>query len=251
MPFDEVTFAGAGVNHMAWVLRFERDGETSTPCSTRRSQPTPTASAATCGSALPRSATSPPSRASTSPSTCRGSCATTPRSSACGSRSTSTSRRSEENIEPLRRGTTQAGGRRAVRDRAQPRVRVAHHPLDGHRHASGAIYGNVRNRGLIGNLPAGRVRRGALPDRRPRRAPDRGGRPAAAMRRARPDVPERAELTVRAALEGRRDHVLQAVLLDPNAAATLSVADDREAGRRDAGSAPRRAAGGAQVTGCA
>ena len=34
-----------------------------------------------------------------------------------------------------------------------------------------------------------------------------------------------ADLTVRAALEGRRDHVLQAVLLDPNAAATLSVAD--------------------------
>jgi len=32
------------------------------------------------------------------------------------------------------------------------------------------------------------------------------------------------ELTVRAALEGRRDHVHQAVLLDPNAAATLSPA---------------------------
>ena len=32
------------------------------------------------------------------------------------------------------------------------------------------------------------------------------------------------ELTVRAALEGRRDHVLQAVLLDPNAGANLSIA---------------------------
>ena len=31
------------------------------------------------------------------------------------------------------------------------------------------------------------------------------------------------ELTVRAALEQRRDHVLQAVALDPNAAATLSL----------------------------
>jgi alpha-galactosidase len=30
------------------------------------------------------------------------------------------------------------------------------------------------------------------------------------------------ELTVRAALDGRRDHVHQAVLLDPNASATLS-----------------------------
>ena len=32
-----------------------------------------------------------------------------------------------------------------------------------------------------------------------------------------------AELTVRAALEGRRDHVYQAVMLDPNAGATLTI----------------------------
>jgi alpha-galactosidase len=32
------------------------------------------------------------------------------------------------------------------------------------------------------------------------------------------------ELTVRAALEGRRDHVYQAALLDPNTAATLTTA---------------------------
>jgi alpha-galactosidase len=31
------------------------------------------------------------------------------------------------------------------------------------------------------------------------------------------------ELTVRAALEGRRDHVYQAVMLDPNAGATLTI----------------------------
>jgi alpha-galactosidase len=33
-----------------------------------------------------------------------------------------------------------------------------------------------------------------------------------------------AELTVSAALEGRRDHVYQAVMLDPNAGATLTIA---------------------------
>jgi alpha-galactosidase len=32
------------------------------------------------------------------------------------------------------------------------------------------------------------------------------------------------ELTVRAALDGRRDHVYQAALLDPNTAATLTTA---------------------------
>ena len=27
VPFEDVTFLGAGVNHQAWILRFERDGE--------------------------------------------------------------------------------------------------------------------------------------------------------------------------------------------------------------------------------
>ena len=27
MPFEEVSFLGAGVNHQAWILRFERDGQ--------------------------------------------------------------------------------------------------------------------------------------------------------------------------------------------------------------------------------
>jgi alpha-galactosidase len=33
-----------------------------------------------------------------------------------------------------------------------------------------------------------------------------------------------ADLTVQAVLEGRRDHVYQAVMLDPNAGATLTIA---------------------------
>ena len=36
------------------------------------------------------------------------------------------------------------------------------------------------------------------------------------------------ELTVRAALDGDARHILQAVLLDPNAAATLSLAQMRD-----------------------
>ena len=31
VPFEEVTFLGAGVNHMSWVLRLERDGESIYP----------------------------------------------------------------------------------------------------------------------------------------------------------------------------------------------------------------------------
>ena len=85
-------------------------------------------------------------------------------------------------------------------------------------------YGNVRNDGLITNLPDGccvevpcridaqgvhPIAVGALPPQ------------CAALNRTMVNV---AELTVSAVLEGRRDHVYQAVLLDPNAGATLTIA---------------------------
>jgi alpha-galactosidase len=84
-------------------------------------------------------------------------------------------------------------------------------------------YGNVRNDRLIDNLPADccvevpcrvdaagvhPIAVGALPVQ------------CAALNRTFVNV---AELTVEAALEGRRDHVYQAVLLDPNAGATLTI----------------------------
>jgi alpha-galactosidase len=85
------------------------------------------------------------------------------------------------------------------------------------------IYVNVRNDGLITNLPAdccvevpcdvdgdgARPRSvGALPPQ------------LAALNRTFLNV---VELTVRAALDGRREHVYQAALLDPNTAATLTT----------------------------
>ena len=86
------------------------------------------------------------------------------------------------------------------------------------------IYVNVRNGGLISNLPdqccvevpcevgAGGAKPkpvGALPAQ------------LAALNRTFLNV---VELTVRAALDGRRDHVYQAALLDPNTSATLTTA---------------------------
>jgi alpha-galactosidase len=85
------------------------------------------------------------------------------------------------------------------------------------------IYVNVRNDALIDNLPRQCCvevpcdvgARGA----RPRPV---GALPVqlAALNRTFLNV---VELTVRAALDGRRDHVYQAALLDPNAAATLTT----------------------------
>jgi alpha-galactosidase len=84
-------------------------------------------------------------------------------------------------------------------------------------------YGNVRNEGLIDALPTGccvevpcvvdgdgvhPTMIGALPPQ------------CAALNRTFINV---AELTMRAALEESREHVYQAVMLDPNAAATLTI----------------------------
>ena len=84
-------------------------------------------------------------------------------------------------------------------------------------------YVNVRNEGLISSLPEGccvevpadvdehgvhPIAIGPLPSQ------------CAALNRTFLNV---AELTVRAALEDRREHVYQAALLDPNAAASLTI----------------------------
>ena len=99
---------------------------------------------------------------------------------------------------------------------------LAHHPLDGHGQPSRDLRHRA-NRGLIGNLPwEAAVEVPCRVDGVGLHPVTVGDLPAqcAALDRTFLNV---AELTVRAALEGRRDHVLQAVLLDPNAAASLSV----------------------------
>src|SRR5215469_1716991 len=86
------------------------------------------------------------------------------------------------------------------------------------------IYVNVRNRGLITNLPedccvevpCDLSASAAVPKQVGPLPPQ-----LAALNRTFLNV---VELTVRAALEGSRDHVYQAALLDPNTSATLTVA---------------------------
>ena len=84
------------------------------------------------------------------------------------------------------------------------------------------IYGNVRNDGLITNLPEGAcVEVPCLVDRTGVRPTHVGELPPqlAALNRTFLNV---CELTVRAALEGSREHVHHAALLDPNTAGTIS-----------------------------
>ena len=85
------------------------------------------------------------------------------------------------------------------------------------------VYGNVRNGGLIDNLPEECcVEVPCLVDRAGVQPVRVGSLPVqlAALNRLYLNV---CELTVRAALEERRDLVYQAALLDPNTAATLTI----------------------------
>jgi alpha-galactosidase len=90
------------------------------------------------------------------------------------------------------------------------------------------IYGNVRNDGLIDNLPRGCcVEVPCVVDRTGVRPTHVGGLPPqlAALNRTFANV---CELTVRAALDGRPEHIYHAAMLDPNTAASLTL-DEIEA----------------------
>ena len=85
------------------------------------------------------------------------------------------------------------------------------------------IYGNVINEGLIDNLPAGAcVEVPCVVDRTGVQPTRIGALPAqcAALNRTFLNV---VELTVRAALEGSREHVYHAAMLDPNASGSLDL----------------------------
>jgi alpha-galactosidase len=85
------------------------------------------------------------------------------------------------------------------------------------------IYANVKNTGLIGDLPDGCcVEVPCLVDRAGVQPTAVGVRPPqlAAINRTFLNV---VELTVRAVLDGDRTHAYEAAMLDPNASATLSL----------------------------
>ena len=90
------------------------------------------------------------------------------------------------------------------------------------------LYVNVRNDGLISNLPQDCcVEVPAIVDRDGVHPQAVGTLPPhlAALNRTFLNV---AELTVRAVLEGDREHVYHAALLDPNTSATLTMRQTRE-----------------------
>ena len=85
------------------------------------------------------------------------------------------------------------------------------------------VYGNMPNRGAIANLPASAiVEVPTLVDRGGCRLTTVGELPPQLIAYMQPHVAQH-ELFIRAATEGRRDHVYQAAMFDPLTAATLTL----------------------------
>jgi alpha-galactosidase len=221
VPYEEVDYLGAGVNHQAWILRFRRNGEDLYPLLDaaidrdlelrrrvrveiyRRFGYFPTESSEHSSEYLPwflrDDAMIDQFRVPVDEYV----------------------RRSEENLRLYaeERQRLATGGAFEIERSLEYASLIVHSIVTGEPRV---VYGNVANEGLIENLPRGAcVEVPCLVDGNGVQPTAVGALPPqlAALNRTFLNV---CELTVRAALEGRRDHVEHAALLDPNAAGTLS-----------------------------
>ncbi len=222
VPFEDVTFLGAGVNHQAFILRFERRGEDLYPLLDEAIERDPDLLRRVRVQMYRRLGYFPTESSEHSaeylPWLLRDDDAIERYRLWVGEYVA----RSEENLAEYER--TREAVQRSQRLELEPSEEYA--PDIIHSIETGSprvIYGNVRNAGLIDNLPADScVEVPCLVDRSGVHPVHVGELPPqlAALNRTYLNV---AELTVRAALEGRPEYVRQAVMLDPNAAATLSL----------------------------
>ena len=221
VPFEEVTFFGAGVNHQAFILRFERDGEDLYPLLDQAIERDPELRRRVRVEMYRRLGYFPTE------------------SSEHSAEYLPWFLHDDEAIERYRLWVAEYVSRSEENLAEYERMREAvkaSRPLElepSDEYAPGiihsietgrprVIYGNVRNTGLIDNLPADScVEVPCLVDGSGLRPIHVGALPPqlAALNRTYLNV---AELTVRAALEGRPEYVKQAVMFDPNAAASLS-----------------------------
>jgi alpha-galactosidase len=221
VPFEEVTFLGAGVNHQAFILRLERDGEDL--------YPRVDAAIAADPDQLRRVRVQMYRRLGYFPTESSEHSAEYLPWFLHDAEAVERYRlligdyiqRSEENLaeyERTRRALA-AGERFPIERSLEYASLIVHSMVTGHERV---IYGNVRNDGLLADLPArSTVEVPCLVDGtgvRPTPVPDYPPQ-LAALNRTFLNV---ADLTVRAALDGDVRHVHHAALLDPNAAASLS-----------------------------
>jgi alpha-galactosidase len=227
VPFDDVTFLGAGINHQSFILRFEREGENLYPLLDEAIERDPEL-ARTVRVELYRRFGYFPTE-----------------SSEHGAEYVPWFMRHDAQVERFRIPVGEYVQRSEENLREYERIRAALAAGEGfeiersleyasliiHSIETGAervVYGNVRNSGLIDNLPEGCcVEVPCLVDRAGVQPTHVGELPPqlAALNRTFANV---CELTVRAALDGKPEHVYHAAMLDPNTAASLTL-DEIEA----------------------
>jgi alpha-galactosidase len=220
VPFEEITFLGAGVNHQSFILRFERGGEDLYPRLADKVEADPELQRHVRVDMYRRLGYFPTESSEHSaeylPWYMHDDDAIERFRIPVGEYV----RRSEENLveyESLREALARG-------DQLELERSLEYAPLIVHSMETGTervIYGNVPNDALIDDLPAGAcVEVPCVVDRTGVRPTRVGALPAqcAALNRTFLNV---VDLTVQAALEGSRERLVQAALLDPNAAATL------------------------------
>jgi len=228
VPIDEIEFQTAGLNHQAFVLRFERNGDSLYPLLDAALEGDPEGLGRRVRMEIYRQFGYFPTESS------EHSAEYVPWFMSHDDQLERYRipvdeylRRSYENLEEYAETRRQlaAGETLPIEGEGELAPRYIHSMVTGEPRLE---YGNVRNEGLIDGLPAGCC------VEVPCRVDGDGVHPlpvgpvppqCVALNRTFVNV---AELTVRAALEQRRDHVYQAVMLDPNAGATLTIKAIRE-----------------------
>ena len=228
VPYSVITFETAGVNHQSFVLRFERGGESLYPLLDEAIARDPEGLGRRVRVELYRRFGHFPTESSEHsaeyvPWFMRHDDQLERFRIPVGEYI----RRSRRNIEEYARmrGRLESGETLELAPAGELAPRYVHAMVTGQARIE---HGNVRNAGLIDNLPAGdcvevpcRIDAGGVHPLAVGSLPPQ----CAALNRTFLDV---VELTVRAVLEERREFVEQAVLLDPNAAASLTTAQSRE-----------------------
>ncbi|MDX6592574.1 MAG: alpha-galactosidase [Gaiellales bacterium] len=220
VPFEEVTYLGAGVNHQAWILRFERHGEDLYPLLDRAIERDPDLRRRVRVELYRRFGYFPTESSEHSAEYLPWFLRDDEMIERFRVPVDEYVRRSEENLEEYEqmRRTLADGGGFEIERSLEYAATIVHSMVTGE---PSVVYGNVRNDSLIANLPDGAcVEVPCLVDGAGIRPTVVGELPPqlAALNRTFLNV---CELTVRAALEGSPAHVHHAALLDPNASATL------------------------------
>jgi alpha-galactosidase len=223
VPYEEVTYLGGGINHIAWILRFEHNGQDAYPllrqALAENRIPSDDQVRAELFRRLGYYVTE------SSEHNAEYSAHFIPHPGEIERLHIPIDeyvRRSEENLKEF-------DATRAQLDRGEPfeiERSAEYASLIVHAMETGqprVIYGNVRNDDLIANLPQGCcVEVPCLVDRNGVQPTRLGALPPQLAGMSRLHVAVQ-ELTVRAALEGKRDYVYQAAMLDPLTAATMPL----------------------------